>query len=188
MPEGPAIPSEANWVARFGLALVVAQHTSTGVALKIGLKEYLRSSTVQPEHAASEYLAAHLDCPLDPKRTLLIVDDNDDVRGVTASLLKMEGFEVNEAGDGLQAIAAVAANMPDAILMDYTMPGMNGIEAARRIKEMQQAASTSIVLYTAISALDERCVACDSVLNKPADPHEIAAALRDSVPGPLGAR
>jgi two-component system chemotaxis response regulator CheY len=68
-------------------------------------------------------------------RTCLVVDDSRVIRKVARRILDEIGFEVAEAADGLEALAWCRAAMPDAILLDWNMPAMNGIEFLRRLRE-----------------------------------------------------
>ena len=67
-------------------------------------------------------------------RTCLVVDDSRVIRKVARRILDEIGFEVAEAADGLEALAWCRAAMPDAILLDWNMPAMNGIEFLRRLR------------------------------------------------------
>lgn len=79
---------------------------------------------------------------------VLVVDDTDHVRTMLVDMLQLDGFEVcGEAANGSEAITAAARLDPDVIIMDYKMPGMNGLEASRTIRE--ERASQPIILYTA---------------------------------------
>ena len=69
-----------------------------------------------------------------PSKTCLVVDDSRVVRKVSRRILEELGFEVAEAGDGLEAMAWCRAVMPDAILLDWRMPGMDGLEFVRRLR------------------------------------------------------
>jgi DNA-binding NarL/FixJ family response regulator len=82
------------------------------------------------------------------KMRILIVDDNNALReGLRSLLSSLEGFEiVGEAKDGLEAIEFVDQVFPDLVLMDLTMPRMNGIEATRKIKEKRP--ETKVLVLT----------------------------------------
>jgi two-component system, chemotaxis family, chemotaxis protein CheY len=67
-------------------------------------------------------------------KTCLVVDDSRVVRKVTRRILEDLGFEVAEASDGLEAMAWCRAVMPDAIVLDWRMPGMDGLEFLRRLR------------------------------------------------------
>ena len=66
--------------------------------------------------------------------TILVVDDEPQIRRVLRATLSSNGYDVVEAKDGRQAIAAVLEEHPDLILLDVNLPGMNGFEACRKIR------------------------------------------------------
>ncbi|ACG76711.1 chemotaxis protein CheYIV [Phenylobacterium zucineum HLK1] len=67
-------------------------------------------------------------------KTCLVVDDSRVIRKVARRILEDLGFEVAEAGDGLEAMSWCHADMPDAILLDWRMPVMDGLEFVRRLR------------------------------------------------------
>ena len=67
-------------------------------------------------------------------KTCLVVDDSRVIRKVARRILEDLGFEIAEAGDGMEALAWCRAAMPDAILLDWNMPVMNGIEFLRLLR------------------------------------------------------
>jgi DNA-binding NarL/FixJ family response regulator len=85
-----------------------------------------------------------------PKLTakVLVVDDTDHVRAMLVDMLELDGFDViAQASSGDDAIAHAVADSPDVIVMDYKMPGMDGLTAARKIRATRP--SQAIILYTA---------------------------------------
>jgi len=69
-------------------------------------------------------------------KSCLVVDDSRVVRGVARKILEALAFEIREAGNGQEAMEACQARMPDAILLDWNMPVMNGIEFLRQLRQM----------------------------------------------------
>jgi two-component system response regulator RegX3 len=86
---------------------------------------------------------------------MLIVEDDAAIADVLSTLLVGDGFAVTVVGDGLAALARVAADPPDLILLDLMIPGLNGLEVCRRIR------ATSIVPIIIVSA---RATDADKVL------------------------
>lgn len=79
---------------------------------------------------------------------VLVVDDTDHVRNMLVDMLELDGFEVvGHAASGRQAITMTAETTPDVIVMDYKMPGMDGLNASRQIRAERP--SQPIILYTA---------------------------------------
>jgi DNA-binding NarL/FixJ family response regulator len=117
-----------------------------------------------------------------PRIRLLLVDDQQLIRlGMRMVLEADPGFEVvGEAGDGHEALAAVARLKPDVVLMDVRMPGMDGIEATRRVVEAHP--ESRIIILTTFD-LDEYAFAglnagASGFLLKDAQPAELATAIR----------
>jgi CheY-like chemotaxis protein len=81
--------------------------------------------------------------------TILVVDDHEEIRGALAEILEEEGHEVLQAVDGLDALEVVAATPPDVILLDIAMPGMDGLETLRRLKDMPESAMLPVIMVTA---------------------------------------
>src|SRR3712207_6414623 len=80
--------------------------------------------------------------------TVLVVDDTDHVRDMLVGMLELDGFTVvGQASSGPDALAVAGETDPDVIVMDYKMPGMDGLTAARNIRHERP--SQAIILYTA---------------------------------------
>ncbi len=79
-------------------------------------------------------------------KTCLIVDDSRVIRKVARRILEDLRFQVEEAGDGLEALTACRKSMPDGILLDWNMPLMNGIEFLRALRK-ERGGDTPIVVF-----------------------------------------
>src|SRR5215469_8269194 len=114
-----------------------------------------------------------------PVRTCLVVDDSRVIRKVARRIIEDMGFEVAEAGDGLEALAWCRANMPDAILLDWNMPAMNGIDFLRQLRRERGGEEPKVVFCTVENDLDHIREALDCGANeyimKPFDGDIIAA-------------
>jgi CheY-like chemotaxis protein len=129
------------------------------------------------------------------KRTILVVDDDDDAREVTAlSLQTVAGWNVLEAYCGAQGIECAMLNQPDAILLDVMMPAMDGPAILHKLKTARSTAHIPVVLLTAKARPSERkslaSLPVEAILFKPFDPlqlaGQVAAALGWSA-SPIGA-
>jgi two-component system, cell cycle response regulator DivK len=109
------------------------------------------------------------DTPLSP--LVLVVDDYEDAREMYAECLRMSGYRVAVARDGLEAVAETAALLPDVVLMDLSLPGLDGCEATRHIKADPRTRHIPVVAVTghALSSAPERARAagCDAFVLKP---------------------
>jgi CheY-like chemotaxis protein len=100
------------------------------------------------------------------KKRILVVDDEADVRHAIAMLLEFWGHEVVEAVDGPAALKIFQTGDFDIVTTDYVMPGMNGVEVARRLKQLQP--DLPILMITAFpSELSPRENPADALLPKP---------------------
>ncbi len=104
-------------------------------------------------------------------KTLLIVDDNDDLRTMLAYQLQAKGYRILMAGDGLQAFELAKTGQPDLILLDVLMPGKDGTETKISLKEHPTTKHIPIIFLTALvegqeSSAREQVEGADTVLPK----------------------
>lgn len=117
--------------------------------------------------------------------TILVVDDEEQVRSFFLRLLQTEGYRVELAGDGPAALAAVATHAPDVVLLDVRLPELDGFEVCRRLKRDAATRLTPIVFVTGLHERDDRiegiAAGADDFLSKPVDAHELLARVRSLV-------
>ncbi len=110
-----------------------------------------------------------------------MADDTDSVRALYRKLLASDGHDVVEVCDGEAALAAVQKYHPDVILLDVTMPQINGLEVCRRLKSDPATRLTPVVLVTGLSDLQHRIqgieAGADEFLSKPVHPLELRARV-----------
>jgi two-component system cell cycle response regulator DivK len=108
---------------------------------------------------------------------VLVVDDHDDARESYVRLLAGHGYRAAMAADGLEAIEKAVTLHPDLIVMDLSMPGLNGWEATRRLKTQEQTQAIPVIALTAHVVGHAREVAlaagCDAFLTKPIFPDDL---------------
>lgn len=114
---------------------------------------------------------------------VLVVDDNATNRKLASALLKKRGWLVEEAANGLAALAALATDAFDAVLLDISMPGMDGEEVCRRIRADSRLTRLRVVAYTAHAMPHEKqeimSAGFDDILIKPVSMAALQAALPD---------
>ena len=119
-------------------------------------------------------------------RRILVVEDQEDNRQILRDLLANAGYEMIEAEDGEQAVAAANEHRPDLILMDIQLPELDGYEATRRIKANPALNAIPIIVVTsyALSGDEEkaRAAGCDGYVAKPYSPRALLAKIREYVP------
>jgi CheY-like chemotaxis protein len=118
---------------------------------------------------------------------VLLVEDQSDLRRLYAEQLTISGFDVIEAGDGAQAIAHTTDHGPDVVLMDLSLPGIDGWEATRRLKHDDRTAHIPVVALTAHDGAGELQRAtdagCDWFVPKPCPPAALIAEVRRVLAG-----
>jgi len=111
---------------------------------------------------------------------ILVVDDEPAVRVALTRILTGAGFEVLVAGDGPQALDKVAGDAPDAVVLDVLMPGMDGLEVCRKLREMD--GDIPVLMLTARDSVEDRVtgldVGADDYLVKPFALEELLARIR----------
>ena len=117
----------------------------------------------------------------DMRTTILIVDDEPAGRETLESILEPEGYYLVLAENGYQAIEQAKAILPDVILLDVMMPGINGFEVCRRIRNEKELAEVPILFLTALddrqSLLNGLEAGADDFISKPFDRYELRARL-----------
>jgi two-component system cell cycle response regulator DivK len=115
-------------------------------------------------------------------RTVLLVEDNEDNLIIYSTILRHAGLEVVEARDGEAGIAMALAHHPAVILMDVSIPLIDGWEATRRLKANPQTADIPIIALTAHALATDREKAidagCDGYIPKPAEPRVVLTAVQ----------
>jgi two-component system, cell cycle response regulator DivK len=121
---------------------------------------------------------------------VLIVDDVQDNRTIYVLFLKFSGFRIAEAENGEEALHKATTLLPDVIVMDLSLPVMDGWEATRRLKRDPRTKKIPVVVLTG-HALPEHAQAardagCDLVITKPCLPDQLMDAIRRILDAPTG--
>ena len=110
---------------------------------------------------------------------ILVVDDDRELLGLISFALRQAGYLVIEAADGLEAVAAFEREQPDLALLDVNLPGLNGFEVCRRIREQSAAPIMMLTVRSAeeddVKGLD---LGADDYLTKPFSPRTLLARVR----------
>jgi CheY-like chemotaxis protein len=120
--------------------------------------------------------------PKGERPRVLLVDDYPDAREMYSEYLDFSGFDVVEAANGMEALQRAAETMPDIILMDLSLPVMDGWEATRRLKQDERTAGIPVVALTghALAGISEgaKQAGCDAFVTKPCLPEDLVKEIR----------
>lgn len=118
---------------------------------------------------------------------MLIVEDNEQNRVIYRTILEHYGFHVVEAWDGEAGIRKVREGRPDVVLMDISIPKVDGYEATRILKADPATSAIPIIALTAHALAEDRARAleagCDAYISKPAEPGHVAATVQQVLAG-----
>ncbi|MCX7792273.1 MAG: response regulator [Chloroflexaceae bacterium] len=115
-------------------------------------------------------------------KTILVVEDDPMIRDVLSRLLRIEGYNVITADDGIQGVQRARINHPDLIIMDMGLPQLNGWQATHRIRSMPATKHIPIIALTAYAMKEDRAkclgVGCNEYEPKPVDFSRLAEKIR----------
>lgn len=116
------------------------------------------------------------------REAILIVDDEQDIVDALAYQLKREGFRVSTAGDGERALALAQRDVPDAIILDLMLPGIDGLEVCRALRAHAKTKHVPILMLTAKTEEADRVVGlevgADDYITKPFSARELIARIK----------
>jgi CheY-like chemotaxis protein len=116
---------------------------------------------------------------------VLVVDDSEVIRQLICVNLELEGFDVVTAVDGLDALAQIAAGVPDVMTIDVKMPRLDGFDTVERLRADPRTRHLKIVMVTACAQESDLVrgdrVGVDAYLTKPFDPDDLVRTVRDLV-------
>ncbi len=116
------------------------------------------------------------------KKKILIVDDEHYLIDIQEQIIKREGYDSIAAENGKQAVDIAAAQLPDLILLDFSLPDMDGLEVARLIHANPKTQSTPIIVVTGGTSLEQKdkCLAAgfDDYITKPFTPKQLVSSIR----------
>lgn len=114
--------------------------------------------------------------------TIFIVEDEQSIRELLKFNLQKEGYTVSEAENGLIAVNLITAQMPDLILLDLMLPGMDGLEICRHLKAQRKTAGIPVIMLTAKAEEIDKIIGlelgADDYITKPFSPRELVARVK----------
>jgi DNA-binding response OmpR family regulator len=112
-------------------------------------------------------------------RRILLVEDEPIIADIVREYLLQSGFQVDLAGDGFTALRLAAERKPDLIILDRMLPGLDGVEVCRRLR---QSMAVPVIMLTALGSEDDRILGleagADDYINKPFSPRELVLRVR----------
>ena len=116
-----------------------------------------------------------------PPKSILVVDDETTIREVVSRYLEREGFKVREAADGYACLDAIAEHIPDLIILDLMLPGIDGLTITRQLRMNPKHKAIPIVMLTAKGQTNDRIrgldIGADDYIPKPFAPREVVSRV-----------
>lgn len=126
-----------------------------------------------------------MSAPVPARYTILVVDDDRNLRNIIRTNLELAGYGVVDVGEAAAALRALEETIPDLVMLDVMLPGMNGYELCRRIRRHPTAAHVPIILLTARAETDDTVTGfeagADDYITKPFSPQEMIARIRAKI-------
>jgi DNA-binding response OmpR family regulator len=126
-----------------------------------------------------------MNTPGPDRGTILVVDDDADIVRFVEMNLRLEGYRVLVARDGVEALEMVAAEVPDLVLLDVMMPGFDGVEVTRRLRADSRTSTLPIIMLTAKTLSADRVLGlttgADDYIIKPFDTLELVARVKSTL-------
>ena len=120
--------------------------------------------------------------PLEERQRILIVDDEPRIRLAMRGCLELEGYEVEEAGDGRAGIGAVVSGFPDVVILDLAMPVLDGLSTLRLLASEYAPIRPRVIVLTAfasIAAMEQaRACGASAFVEKPVSPESLRAVVK----------
>ena len=120
--------------------------------------------------------------PLTPTADILVVEDEPDIRALIVHHLSRDGFRCQTAAGGTEALARIRTALPDLVVLDLMLPGMDGLEVCRRLRADPATSRLPVIMLTAKADEVDRVVGlelgADDYLAKPFSPKELVARVR----------
>ena len=120
-------------------------------------------------------------------KRILVVEDQEDLRGILRDLLTSSGYEMLEAADGGAGVAKAKSDRPDLILMDIQMPILDGYEATRQIKADPDLKTVPVIAVSSFAMKGDeekaRAAGCDHYITKPYSPMQLLKLVRSLLGG-----
>ncbi len=113
---------------------------------------------------------------------IVIVEDEPDILDVLSYNLKREGFQVASSQDGAEGLGLIQAEMPDLVLLDLMLPGMDGLDVCRNLKDNERTSSIPVIMLTAKGEESDVVlglgIGADDYITKPFSPKELIARVK----------
>ena len=115
------------------------------------------------------------------RKTILLVEDHQDVREGFREILKWSGYQVREAGDGIEALRLIESEPPDVIVLDLSLPMLDGMSLRQDVAANSLTRDIPVIVVTGSAVADALRSSVDAVLRKPVSPEWLLAAIRDAL-------
>jgi len=114
---------------------------------------------------------------------ILVADDEQEIRNLLDHFLKGQGYEVILASDGNEALRLASEKNPQVIILDIKMPGLDGLEVCKRLKEKEQTKLIPVIVITGFedNKMEALNIGADDFVNKPFDMAEISSRVKSAL-------